>query len=371
VSAARQTTGAGCGGIVDVAPIRARHLAPTAGVIMEASSLPDPDRRPESVRAPGAVGRHPVLTLSVVAAGVSTTLLTALLLAGQDLMAGKLAMLVTVLATAVGLTARSGGRRAVRRLFAGLTRWRVGVGRWVVVLTAMPALTLAVAAVTGTLRPPGDGGDGWGAVAGTWLLIFVFSLTTANLWEETVWAGFVQGRLMARRGLLAGSLLTAIPFGLTHLPLAYEAEGLAGTSWGEALVAWAFLLGALPFFRYLAGTLLVDTGGSVLAVAVLHASFNASGALGVGVGGWQYVPALVVLTVLVTVARTVRGRSAVHGYAPALLPPEQPGTAGRPATAVPVTPVLGTAVPVTPVLGTAVPVTPVPVTPVPVTPVPR
>jgi hypothetical protein len=35
----------------------------------------------------------------------------------------------------------------------------------------------------------------------------------------------------------------------------------------------------LPFFRYLAGVLMLDTNGSVLAVGVLHASFNASGGM--------------------------------------------------------------------------------------------
>ena len=51
--------------------------------------------------------------------------------------------------------------------------------------------------------------------------------------------------------------------------------------------------------------------GSVLAAAMLHASFNASGALSVVPDGWQYVPALVVLSVLVTVHRRLSGRSLV------------------------------------------------------------
>jgi len=108
-------------------------------------------------------------------------------------------------------------------------------------------------------------------------------------------------------------LLTAIPFGLIHLPLAFEGDGWAGTTWTEAFVSWAFLLGALPFLRYVAGVLLVDTGGSVLAVAFLHASFNASGTLSVVPDGWQYVPALVVLTVIVSVHRRLRGRSLTAG----------------------------------------------------------
>src|SRR3954468_5247600 len=119
---------------------------------------------------------------------------------------------------------------------------------------------------------------------------------------------------MDRHGLLVGSMLTVIPFGLIHLPLAFEQDGWAGTSWSEAFLNWAFLLGALPFFRYVIGVLLVDTGGSVLAAAMLHASFNASGALSVVPSGWQYVPALVILTVLVTVHRLLSGRSLVAAH---------------------------------------------------------
>jgi hypothetical protein len=107
--------------------------------------------------------------------------------------------------------------------------------------------------------------------------------------------------------------LTAIPFGLIHLPLAFEGGGWAGTTWDEAFVNWAFVLGAVPFLRYVAGVLLVDTGGSVLVVAVLHASFNASGALSVVPDGWQYVPALAVLTGLVVLHRRLRGRSLTQG----------------------------------------------------------
>ena len=56
------------------------------------------------------------------------------------------------------------------------------------------------------------------------------------------------------------------------------------------------------------GVLMIDTGGSVLAVGVLHAAFNASGAMEVVPAGWQYVPALLLLTVLVLAYRALRGR---------------------------------------------------------------
>lgn len=253
---------------------------------------------------------HPITALCVLAIGLTLPLQMGLLLAGLDVFPGKLAELFFLTGTAALITSWIGGRAAVRRLFGGLTIWRIGAGRWAMLLLAMPMLTVSVAVTTGTLHSPEHG---WVAEALIYLALLFLILITASLWEETTWSGFVQRRLMDRHGLLVGSLLTAIPFGLIHLPLAFEGDGWAGTTWPEAFVNWAFLLGALPFLRYVAGVLLVDTGGSVLAVAFLHASFNASGALSVVPDGWQYVPALVVLTIIVSVHRLIRGRPLTAG----------------------------------------------------------
>jgi hypothetical protein len=125
---------------------------------------------------------------------------------------------------------------------------------------------------------------------------------------------------MARHGLLVGSLLTAVPFFVIHLPLAFEANGWSGTTWQDALITWGVLLVAAPFQRYLVGALLIDTGGSTLAAGLMHASINAAGAMAIVAGGWQSVPALILLTLGVVVVRSRRGRSAVDGYAPALTP---------------------------------------------------
>jgi membrane protease YdiL (CAAX protease family) len=249
---------------------------------------------------------RPIITLCVVAIGLSLPLQTALLLADVDLFSGKLAELVFLTGTATLISFWIGGRPAVRSLFSGLARWRIGVGRWALVLLAMPILTIGVAAASGTLHAPKHGVAG---EAGTYAALLGLIALTASLWEETAWSGFVQKRLMNRHGLLVGSLLTAIPFGLIHLPLAFEGDGWAGTTWHEAFINWAFLLGALPFLRYVIGVLLVETRGSVLAAAMLHASFNASGALSLVPDGWQYVPALVVLAVFVAVHRRLRGGS--------------------------------------------------------------
>jgi uncharacterized protein len=125
--------------------------------------------------------------------------------------------------------------------------------------------------------------------------------------EETAWGGFVQTRLMNRHGLLVGSMLTAIPFSLIHLPLAFSAHGLYGTPWTDVALTWGVLIAVAPLMRYLVGSVLLSTGGSLVAVGFLHASFNASGQLSVLSGGWwQNIVALAILTVLVGGYRRLR-----------------------------------------------------------------
>jgi uncharacterized protein len=266
------------------------------------------------------VARHPIAVLLVV--GTAFVWITEMgsLLAGINVMPAKAAEIVVLLGLAIWISSVVGGRREVRRLFAGLTRWRLG-WRYLLLIGAMPLISVAVAVATGTLQAPADR---WGGVALTYLLLLVLGAATGNLWEETVWAGFVQGRLMAARGLLIGSLLTAAPFFLMHLPLAFENDGWKGTTWHNAVLDWALILLAAPFLRYLIGTLLVDTGGSTLAAGLMHASFNAAGAMAVLAGGWQEIPALIVLTVAVAAYRARRGLSSTDGYAPALVPTPEP-----------------------------------------------
>src|ERR671917_1406029 len=261
------------------------------------------DRRRGRIRAFAV--RRPVLAFCVFAVGLSVSLIFALLIAAVSVIPGKAAQLLIVPGTALLITAWISGRAGVRRLLASMLRWRIGIARWLLALLALPILTLAIAAATGTLEAPPEG---WLNIATTYLLTLLVSLVTANLLEEMAWTGFVQTTLMARHGLLRGALLTAVPVFAIHLPLSYETNGLYRTRWEDAMLNWGLLLVGLLFFRYLAGVLMLEMNGSVLAVGVLHASFNASGGMDVTPDGWQYVPAVVLLTVLVAVYRALRGR---------------------------------------------------------------
>lgn len=262
--------------------------------------------------------RHPLTTFLAIGIGVTWPAQFVSLANGWELMPALLLELAALLGAATAITAWTAGRAGVRRLFGGVLRWRIGWGRTLVLVTAMPALTLLVAAGTGTLRTPPDG---WGSLVAPYLLqTLIFGLLLGNVWEETAWGGFLQNRLMARHGLLVGSLLTALPFFIMHVPLAFEEHGWVGTTWGQAAFNWSMVALVAPFFRYLLGTLLVDTGGSVLAIGLLHASFNGAGSLAAAPAGWQYIPAVILLTLLVVAYRRWRGRSFTQGHAPALLP---------------------------------------------------
>jgi len=257
-----------------------------------------PARFPLTLEAmTGFAQRHPIVAFAVGAIAPTWAVQLLFLARGWPLFPAFLLELVFLVGSAVVVTARTEGRPGVRNLFAGVLRWRFGLGRLAFVLLAMPASTLLIAAVSGSLRNP-DGG--WGKeIAGYLFLTLIFGAVLGNVWEETAWAGFAQRRLMDRHGLLVGSVLTAIPFALIHLPMALE----GGPGARDLAISWAALILTAPVLRYLLGTVMIDTGGSVLAVAILHASFNSTQQLGALHGQWQIFVALPLLTLLVAVTR--------------------------------------------------------------------
>src|ERR671917_1675697 len=205
---------------------------------------PSLDRRQGRIRAFAV--RRPVLAFCLFAVGLSVSLMAALLIADVTVIPGKAAQLLILPGTALLITVWLSGRAGVKRLLASMLIWRIGIARWLLVLLAVPVLTLAIAAATGTLEAPPKR---WLSIATTYLLTLLVLLITANLLEEMAWTGFVQTKLMARHGLLRGALLTAIPVFVIHLPLSYETNGLYRTRWEDALLNWALLLVGLLFFR--------------------------------------------------------------------------------------------------------------------------
>ena len=112
------------------------------------------------------VRRHPIAVFLLIGLGLSWPVMIALLVSGQDISPGAVAGVVFLLGGATLVTALNEGRAGVRRLFAGTIRWRMGLARFVVLVAAMPLLTLLVGALTGTLRSPPEG---WLGLVGAYL----------------------------------------------------------------------------------------------------------------------------------------------------------------------------------------------------------
>jgi uncharacterized protein len=261
------------------------------------------------------VARRPVtafllvaLPLGWVVLGVPALMYHGLLPGGQlpvEFFALALTALV-MLPAAVGVVSVAEGRAGVRRLFARTFRWRFGPGWWVAVLLAVPVGTVVLGLVLGRDLQTAD----LPSVLLSGTLAALLPLFLVNLWEETVWAGFVQVHLERRHGLVAAAALTGVAFAAIHVPMSFAKEFTASSVLVELGVVLAV---ALPF-RLLAGIVLRGTAGSVLAVAVLHAVWNASNGEGSVVddllsGGQPLLFAVLALLLLTAVtAPLVRGR---------------------------------------------------------------
>jgi membrane protease YdiL (CAAX protease family) len=252
------------------------------------STTPSRSAHRQHGRAPiRFVRRRPVLVFCLLAFGLGWPLLTLhTVTTTAHTTLGHLFTYGVLLGSAVLVTRIADGPGGVGRLLRRLLLWRFHPWRWLIVLLSIPALTAATAAAAGTLSTPAGG---WPAAGTAYLFATVTGALLVNLAEETAWAGMVQTRLAARHGLLQGALLTAPLFAAMHLPLQFT----PGWTLGSVAIGTAALILVAPVFRYVVGDLLEGTGGSLLAVGLWHASFNASGQF--GSGRWEILIALVVL----------------------------------------------------------------------------
>lgn len=316
-------------------------------------------------RARAAAVDHPVTTFLVLVFGLGFPLMSLPVLAhhgaipGESLPASvgldaeRLASLLLVFGalvpSALWVTWAADGRDGVRALIGRMFRWRSATLWWITVAIALPALTLAFTLLLGGSLQPVDIG---GLLAGQTLGLLL-ALGLVNLWEEAAWAGVLQSRLQERQGLVRGALLTTIPFALVHMPLQF----LGDFTVGSLLAAFATLLIVSVWVRLLVGVVLRGTGGSVFAVALVHALFNrsnnADGIVATAVEGDArgLAALLAVLVVLTGSAITLRRRAtrasrlgvplnAATAVGTALAGASADGTAG--------TPVIGTASPQAP-----------------------
>ena len=166
------------------------------------------------------------------------------------------------------VTALQGGRPAVRALLRRAFTWRIGLTWWLVIVTALPATTVALALLMGdTLRMPSV------SVVASEIGQVAVAFFVINLWEETAWTGFLQTRLERRHSFFVAAVLTAIPFGAIHMPLQIINGNTTFAGLAQAFMLY-LILGLI--FRPLVGMALRGSGDSVLAAALMHTVFNRS-----------------------------------------------------------------------------------------------
>lgn len=278
-------------------------------------------RKPRG-RVRQAIADHPALSFSVLAIGVTWIGDIAAILAFGSITPGLLLEFVVLIGAAFLVTGLADGRPGIRHLLAGVVRWRVGWGWYLAALLGLPLLTLLIALATGTFASPAGG---WLPVIGAYAMqVLLLGVLLGNVWEEMGWTGIVQRRLMERHGLVAGGALTAIPFVLIHLPLAFSSGFAVPIS--SVLLIWGVLIMTAPIMRWLMGVTYLGTGGSILLVGIMHASFNGAGQLSVipGDGTLQSIGALVILLGLAWLIRARQLRRASAGERARLLPQPQP-----------------------------------------------
>jgi uncharacterized protein len=267
--------------------------------------------------APASFRRYLTFVLSL-----GIPLLSVPAIAGLPIEPFLLVMTYVLLLGGAIFVAHRTGPGGVRRLFRGVLHWRIGWRNWAAAVAVIPVTTVAVALMTGTYTAPPDG---WAIVLGNYLMFtLVIGALLLNVFEETAWQGLVQRHLAQRHGQLRAALLTAIPFAVLHLPLSLVGDVTAG----EAAVAAAFIVVMAPAMRYVMGRTDHRTG-SLLAVGITHASFNASGQLEVASGGWEHIIGLALVAAVFLVLDARQRQEGPQSTPDAIQDVDQRGVRGR------------------------------------------
>ncbi|HKW70427.1 MAG TPA: type II CAAX endopeptidase family protein [Candidatus Dormibacteraeota bacterium] len=228
----------------------------------------EPVQSPRSLRQ--LIASHPVAVMLLLMFAIGWAFLIPAALAGVPLIPFPLlgAIFLAQLGPAVLVTWAGGGWTEVRHLFGRIFRWRIHPAWYLLALLGIPIMSLLWTAVV----------FGGGAVHALFTnrsviedyLSTLTILPIVSLWEETAWMGIVQARLATYRGPLLAAVIAGPLFGLLHMPL------LIGQPVGNFLFTMAALMVFGIPFRIVLGWIYNMTGGSILIVALVHVTFDAT-----------------------------------------------------------------------------------------------
>jgi membrane protease YdiL (CAAX protease family) len=197
------------------------------------------------------------------------------------------------ISAALIVAAASRGAPGLRELAGRMFRWRIGL-RWLLVALLSPlAFFLASAVLARLFTELWPALDRFGHVAEfphlNWLAGWALWTVAFGFGEETGWRGFALPRLQRDRTARSATLLLGAAWCLWHLPsFFYNYPGL--NLFGVVAFVVSLMSGAVVLTW-----LYNSTGGSILAAALWHGTFNAATASGEGL-----MPALVSAFVILT-----------------------------------------------------------------------
>src|SRR5215213_6608286 len=217
------------------------------------------------------VKRHPIITFFVLTY-VLTWALESPLVFLRDTVTDTQGLVLVILASnvpsvvAIVLTAIVFGRGTLRKLLGRLLIWRVNPLWYLVVILGPAALTGGVVALNAILGGPALS-LGMPLLGVAFFLAFSIFPGSA-LGEEIGWRGYVLPRLQTRMSALSASLILAPIWALWHLPL-----WLTGAPGRTPTLYAAFVVSVIALSVILTWVY-NSTGGSLLMVVLLHATFN-------------------------------------------------------------------------------------------------
>ena len=247
--------------------------------------------------------RHPIITFFVLAYALAWIIESPLVFL-RDTVTDTQGLVLVILASnvpsavAIVLTAIVLGRGALRKLLGRLLIWRVNPLWYLVVVLGPVALAGGVVGVNALLGGPALSlGMPLLGVA----IFLAFSIVPGSaLGEEIGWRGYALPRLQAGRSALSASLILGPIWALWHLPL-----WLTGAPGRTPTLYAAFVVSVIALSVILTWVY-NSTGGSLLMVVLLHATFNLPMTLAIDeLGNRATVPLLLYWGLLVVAAIVV------------------------------------------------------------------
>jgi membrane protease YdiL (CAAX protease family) len=190
--------------------------------------------------------------------------------------------------SAIVVTSFIDGAAGIRRLLARFLLWRIGIRWYLAILVGIPMLSVIAMLLNAAFTQAPLSIDHWyqlfllgptghwiadaATAGGLWSVVRVllgsFFADPGPLGEELGWRGFALPRLLKDRSALSAGIILGIIWGVWHLP-AFLIGGTPQNSMSFPL----FMIGAIGI-SVLMTWAFKGTGGSVLATALIHWTFN-------------------------------------------------------------------------------------------------